>query len=134
MNDLFDRLEEFKNDYNKVPKKMIVHISWHEDEKGKALDEKKAKKTRFEERKFYSAQKSNTLDFIYNYDMMVQRCAKHILSFNKESVHIRVSIYHCITVTITDLDQPGPLWCSINCKLESSECPFSWPCQNKSAA
>ena len=35
MNDLFDRLEEFKNDYNKVPKKMIIHISWHEDEKGK---------------------------------------------------------------------------------------------------
>ena len=102
MNDLFDRLEEFKNDYNKVPKKMIVHISWHEDEKGKALDEKKAKKTRFEERKFYSAQKSATLDFIYNYDMMVQRCAKHILSFNKESVHIRVNIYHCITVTVTD--------------------------------
>ena len=32
MNDLFDRLEEFKNDYNKVPKKMIIHISWHEEE------------------------------------------------------------------------------------------------------
>ena len=64
MNDLFDRLEEFKNDYNKVPKKMIIHISWHEDEKGKALDEKKVKKTRFEERKFYTAQKSSTLDFI----------------------------------------------------------------------
>lgn len=86
MNDLFDRLEEFKNDYNKVPKKMIIHISWHEDEKGKALDEKKVKKTRFEERKFYTAQKSSTLDFIYNYDMMVNRCAKHILTFNKESV------------------------------------------------
>ena len=94
MNDLFDRLEEFKNDYNKVPKKMIIQISWHEDDKGRALDGKQAKKTRFEERKFYSAHKSSTIDFIYNYDMMVQRCTKHILSFNKESVAKQIKLQH----------------------------------------